>query len=250
MNEASKAASLIACESSVDDIRTAISLIARYDMQAAKIDAKTTDAHIRQILPKLFRGINTAQWDKQISYYIDHATEYPLSKLDGVPITVKEMDTIRSIDGARAKCFAFSLLAVAKYDVARYPETNYWVRGDRIGEVVRRANLTLSQKDLGMMVHRMYKDGMVGLADRKDSLSLHVLFADECGTTDMVLTDPDYRDLGYCLRARLGERYTRCEECGRWIKQKSKGIPKRYCDACSADNHRVSAAAHQRRKRA
>lgn len=250
MNEASKAAALISGQAKVDDVRSAISLIARYDIQAAQIDALTTKAHINQLLPKLYRGIDVRQYEKQVTYYVEHAHEYPLSKIDGVPITQKELDVIGIRDGVRAKCFAFALLAIAKYDTMRFPDVNYWVHGDRRHEVTRRANLTLNERDLGLTVHHMYKDNLVGLAERIDNLNLHVLFAEPDGAPAMVLDDADFRDLGYCLRAHLGERYTKCAECGRWIKQKARGVAKRYCDDCAADNQRVVDAAYRRRQRA
>lgn len=249
LNETAKAASLLAGETTVEDVKVAISLIARYDIQAAGIDAETTKQHLKQTIKRLYPDIPTTRTDRLIEHHVEHAAERPLSVIAGVPITQAELDIVLARDGIRAKCLTFALLALAKFDTMRYPGVDYWYNGERWNELMKRANLTLNEDDMCHILHLLYKDNLIGLAERIDNCSMHVLFADPDGESVMMLNDQDFRDLGYCLRAHLGEKYTRCEECGRWVKQKTRGQPRRFCEDCAADNQRARDADYRRRRR-
>ena len=247
LNEVSKASALLSGDTKVDDVKVAISLIARYDVQAAGIDKDTAAAHVRQVVRKLFPGVPLARIDRLIEHHAAHAEEYPLCVMNGIPITQQELDVVLGREGIRAKCLTFALLALAKYDTMRYPSVDYWYNGERWNELARRANLTLNEDDMCRIINRLWRDDLIGYADRVDNCSMHVLFADSDGEPVMMLNDQDFRDLGYCLRAYLGDKYTRCEDCGRWIRQKSRGRPTRFCTDCAAGNHRNVVAAYKKR---
>lgn len=238
LNETTKAAALLAGATKVEDVRAAISLLARYDIQAAGIDKTAARAHLRKTIRQLYPAVPTTRIDALVDNFVEHGDEYPLIDLGSVPITQKELDVVCSQDGIRAKCLTFALLALAKFDTMRFPSVDYWYSGDRWNELSKRANLVISEDDMCHIIHLLYKAGHVGFAARIDNCSMHVLFADTDGDPVMTLNERDYQDLGYCLRAYLGEKYTRCEECERWIKQNKRGQPRRFCEDCAADNQR------------
>lgn len=248
LNELSKASALLVGNAKVEDVKTAVSLIARYDVQAAGIDKDTAASHVRQVVKQLFPDVPMARIDRLVEYHVAHAAERPFTIMDGVPITHKELEVVLGRDGIRAKCLTFALLALAKFDTMRYPSVDYWYNGERWNELMKRANLTLNEDDMCRIINRLWRDKHVGYAERIDNCSMHVLFADPDGEPVIILNDQDFRDLGYCLRAYLGEKYTRCEECGRWIKQAKNGR-KRFCVDCAVVNHRVKNRANMRRSR-
>lgn len=249
LNETTKAAALLTGAAKVEDVRAAISLLARYDIQAAGIDKPAARSHLRKTIRKLYPAVPAARIDTLVDHYVEHGDEYPLLDLGSVPITKRELDVVCAREGIRAKCLTFALLALAKFDTMRFPGVDYWYNGERWNELSKRANLILSEDDMCYMLHDLYKDNYIGLATRIDNCSMHVLFADPDGDPVMMLNEQDYQDLGYCLRAYLGEKYTRCEECGRWIKQNNRGKPRRFCTDCAADNQRASNSAYMRRIR-
>lgn len=247
LNESTKASALIAGTTKVDDVRTAVSLIARYDVLAAQIPPAEAAAHVKQIVKGLFPGKRVSEYENYVSYCVTHASERQLVRIDSVPITQRELDFIFSIDSIRAKCLFFSMLAVVKFETMRCPAVNYWLRGDLRHDVVRRADLGITDNEMADMCFPLIEAGHLAFPRRFDSCSLHVLYADPDGDPIIQLQERDFRNLGYCLRAYLGEPYTRCEECGRWIKQ-SKNGRKRFCDGCAAFNHNRSSLAHYHRK--
>lgn len=249
LNEPRTAAALLAGEANIEDIRTAISLVARYDIQAAKIDPETAAAHVTKTMKLLYPKQNLHQYERHIAYYVEHAEERPLHCLDGVPITQAELDAVATRDGIRAQCLAFALLAITKLDTMRYADVDFWLNGDRWGEVVERADLALTEDDLCHMIYLMSLDGMVQRGNRVGSRSRRITYGDMTGEPVMMLNDMDFRNLGYCYRAHIGEKYSRCEECGRWVKQAKNGR-RRFCKDCAADNQRSLDAAYRKRKRA
>ena len=220
----------------------------RYDVQVVGLDPNAAKDHVYQVARSLFPKIRPNYYEKYLEYCKNHAADRSLHYFNGVPITQVELDYIMTRDGIRAKCLAFAALAMAKYNTMRCPAAKYWIHQNRWGEMMKRANLTLSEDDMCNILGGIMKDGKLAIPKRVDSYSVQILYADETGEPVMMLNDMDYRDLGYCLRAYLGEPYVRCEECGRWIKQAKNGR-RRFCEDCAADNHRAVDAARKRRIR-
>ena len=248
LNEAARGAELLSACSRLDDLRASISLVARYDVQAAGVDIAEAIVHVSEYAKRAFPEVHPSHIDSIVPHYVKNAHTFPLSRIDTVPITAKEMEVIGSLSGGRLQRLAFSALALAKYDTMRFPDVDYWIRGDRWSEVMRRANLMVSRNELRMLFHELYVAGLIGASRKVGNNSIHVLFADQDGEVALTLTDPDYKDLGYTLRAAMGEPYRRCAECGRWIKQAKNGR-KKYCDSCSATQHNRSALAFYHRKK-
>ena len=250
MNEPKRAETLIESGGILSDIKSTIFLLSRYaklHLHLSDDDArKIVKAHIKKYAP----GAHDNYIDKYITIYLNRANKYPLHAFDGVDITAKELNVIASLSGIRAKCFIFSALAVAKYDKMVWPSHNFWIHGDRIPEIARRANLTITSAGCASIIHQLYEAHMVEVSPRVDNCSFRIAFVEPIGEGAAILnlTDADFLDLGYCLRTCYGQKFTRCEECGRWIKQTKNGR-RRFCQDCAADNQRALDAAYRRRKR-
>lgn len=249
LNEAARGAELLSTCTGLEDLRASISLVARYDIQAAGVSVSEAIRHVSDYAKKAFPEVHPNHIDSIVPHYVENASVVALSKIDSVPITQRELDAITELKSNQLQRLAFSALALAKYDTMRFPDVNYWIRGDRWNEVMRRANMAEARPALRMLFHELYVAGLIGVSKKVGNNSIRVLFADEDGEPALSLTDPDYKDLGFTLRAAMGEPYRRCAECGRWIKQAKNGR-KKYCDSCAADNQRALDSAYRRKKRA
>ena len=250
LDEAKCAEALLAEHDVLDDTRSTLSLIARYDAQVSRMDLDDTIAHLHDYANKHYRDMSLKYLDHYITYCAEHAEDFPLASIEYVPITETEISVIANLETTRLKCIAFSALALAKYDTMRYPDVNYWLSGDRRSEIARRANVTVSDMDLACEVHKLHVKNMIGLAKRVDNCSLHILYAQpfEADDVAMRLVDQDYKDLGYTLRAYWGEPFIRCGECERWIRQAKNGRRK-FCKDCAADSRRILNTMRMRRNR-
>jgi len=172
-----------------------------------------------------------------------------MNELTLVPITQQELDTVKSRKGIREQCIAFALLAEAKRLTIEAPERNFWVNGDYRTDIIGKANLTIHEEEMALMVYRMKRDGLIGLARAIDNCSMHILFADPEGEPVMKLDDKDFEHLGFCWRAYVGERYTKCQMCGSWVKQEKRGAPRKFCGECAAANHKAVNRENMKRAR-
>ncbi len=248
LNEAERGAELLRAGRGLEDLRASISLVARYDVQAAGIAFEEAVRHVADYAKKAFPEVHPSHIDGIVPHYVRQAEKYPLSRIAYVPITEAELVAIGDFEDRKVRCLAFSALALAKYDTMRFEGVDYWIRGDRWGEVMRRANVEVPKAELGKFLHTLYAAGLLGASQRVGNCSIRVQFADVDGEPILRLTDPDFKDLGYAYRAYEGEPFRRCAECGRWIRQAKNGR-KKYCDNCSATQHnRVALASYHRKK--
>lgn len=250
MNEKTRAEDLISSGEILNDARATITLLARYAAQVLQMSAEDVVSYVSDYFKRNAPSINGWYVEKHLKYAAEHANDFPLKTLQPVRITAAELFAISKLSSIRDKSFVFAALAIAKFDVMVWPETDYWISGDRIGEIRRRANLSISYEDAAGILHRLYASGLINLSKKVNSCSFQISFAEApgCGDEILLLTDSDYWDLGYCLRACYGQKYRRCEECGRWIKQAKNGR-RRFCTNCAADNHRSIDATRKRRIR-
>ena len=66
---------------------------------------------------------------------------------------------------------------------------------------------------------------------RIDRIGFRVNYAYEESESEMVITDFD-ECIHYWLMY-IGEKWKRCEECGKWIKNRSKTKIPKYCSDCA-----------------
>ena len=70
---------------------------------------------------------NKFTWDTNIAKMVKTAIQYPLYQIEGVWITSKELSTIRSIHNKVLERLAFTLLCLAKYNIAKNPKSDGWI---------------------------------------------------------------------------------------------------------------------------
>lgn len=250
LNEAVCAERLLANNETLEDVKSTLSLLARYCVQVLELDTNTTKQLLRDFADKNYREVSLHYLEGKITYYTENKARVPLIHIDYVPITESELVAIAMLETVRLQCIAFAALALAKLDTMKYPDMDFWLTGDRWGEVARRANITVSDRDLAYEFGHMKQAGMLELPKRIDSCSLHLMYASPLDAEDVVmkLSDQDYKDLGYALRAYWGEPFVKCQECGRWIRQAKNGRRK-FCDDCAAESIRSRDVMRKRKQR-
>lgn len=214
-----------------------LSIIAKYYYQVHGYKGKQLAAQLIQF----FKDSNNATFSKNIDYWesivetiVRKAVKYPLSEIDGVWVTHKELDKIAELEDDVLERLAFTLLCLAKLGNLRRPTNNSWVNDDEI-EFFRLARVTIPSLSRDRKIHALYKRGYLGFAKQVDNLSLRVLYIDT-ETTEYsrkngdVFVD-DFRELGYLYRQIKGMNYTRCHECGVLFKNNKNGTRK-YCTEC------------------
>lgn len=171
-------------------------------------------------------------WAPVIERAVKYASKSSAITLNSIGITANELATISGLGGKQEQRLAFTLLCIAKYNNAVNADNSFWVSTpDR--EIMKMANISTSIKRQSKMFHDLREAGLLKFSKRVDSLSVQVLFAEEKGIPEMLITD--YRNLGYQYMRRSGGSFYICEKCGLIEKQTNNevGRPKKYCPECA-----------------
>ncbi|MCL1951643.1 MAG: phage antirepressor KilAC domain-containing protein [Oscillospiraceae bacterium] len=148
--------------------------------------------------------------------------------ITSIPVTQRELQTIRGIDGIRRQRLAFALLALAKYQNHAHGENHDWV-SFRHKDVFSMANVKVSVNDQYLLLNDLKAMGLLKYNKRVDNLDVRVLYTDHDGAAVMKIHD--MRNLGYQYMRSLGGSYLECKACGAVIPRKS---PRQmYCPDCA-----------------
>lgn len=171
-------------------------------------------------------------WADRLNHAVRFASKFPLVQIDCVPITEKELTTIRGIGRVQTERLAFTLLCVSKYWDIVNPANDHWVN-ESDTDLMKMSNVNTSIRRQSKMFTDLRDAGLIRFSMRVDNLNVQVLFSDGYGDPALKITD--YRNLGFQYLKWLGQPYIECECCGLTVKGvEGKGRPRKYCDACAA----------------
>lgn len=205
-----------------------LSVLARYyRYKENKNDSEIYDL-LNQHMESYYPNYNPVKWSITLDSQVKKSKKYPLIEIDSVPMTAGEIQAISQLHNIRMERVAFTLLACAKFANLRNAKNNNWVNKEH-KEIFKlaRANMTIIQQC--EMIYDLKESGYIGLSNKVDNLNIKVNYIDD--TSDVVIELKDFRELGYEYMLYLGNKYIRCEKCGRLVNP--KGTRKKYCAECS-----------------
>ena len=168
-------------------------------------------------------------WQDTIEKIVKKVNNYTLLELDGVKITKSELKTISGIGNPNKERVMFTILCLAKFGIARNPQSNGWVNTDS-KEIFKMARVSCKAKERELYIGDLCDRGLLELPKRNDNVSLRVTFIDD-GDEELFISD--FRELGYEYLKYKGENFIRCAECGILTRGNKNGT-KRYCKDCAA----------------
>lgn len=192
------------------------------------------------------------KWSDSIEHAVKMAFKYGTIRIDKIPITVEELNTIHDkVSSSPQQRLAFTLLVMSKYwDIVR--DTNdHWVN-TKDKDLMNMACIRTSVKKQSEMFAKLHSLGMIQFASRVDSLNTRVLFQ---GGDEIAMHITDLRNLGYqYLKYFCGDFYE-CTNCGLIVKRDSSksnvGRKPKYCPDCAREIdliNRINSVMRQRGK--
>lgn len=178
-------------------------------------------------------SVSLSGWSDMLDKIARNVDKYPIIKIDGVDISIKEMESIEKLEGAQLRRLAFTLLCVAKYWYAVSEKNDYWVNTlDR--EIMQMANISTSIKRQSAMFAELKAVGMIRFSKKIDNLNVRVNFVEDGQTA---LHIQDFRNLGYQYLKYYGGAYFECENCGLTVKiqEPARGRRQKYCPSCAVE---------------
>ena len=163
--------------------------------------------------------------------------------ITSIPVTQRELQTIRGIDGIRRQRVAFALLALAKYENLAHEENHDCV-SFRHKDVFSMANVKVSVTEQYLLLNDLKAMGLLKYNKRVDNLNVRVLYAEPDG--EPVLEIHDMRNLGFQYMRYLGGGFIECKACGAVTPRKS---PRQlFCAECSKLENAKRSLAHYHKK--
>lgn len=184
--------------------------------------------YLRKYYPRY--DIDECDWSEIIDKLTTKAANRKLFEIEGVSISKKEMETIKSIKDKVLERLAFTMLCIAKLNDIKNPKNNGWVNTDA-KDLFTYARITCSAFDRDVKIGMLGRMGLLEFPKRLDNLNIRVKFI--CDDGDEALFVSDFRELGYEYQYYNGQNFIRCAECGLLIRGNKNGT-KRYCRNCAA----------------
>jgi len=188
---------------------------------------------VRERLNALYNKDNPCGFADISERILKEAGKRSLLYITSIPVTRRELQTIRGIDGIRRQRVAFALLALAKYQNHVHGENHDWV-SFRHKDVFSMANVKVSVNEQYLLLNDLKSMGLLKYNKRVDNLDVRVLYMDSEGPvagSQVALEIHDMRNLGHQYMRHWGGRFVECRACGAVVPRKS---PRQmYCVDCA-----------------
>ena len=235
------------------NINKLIKYIVRYYYEDYK------DAPLKDYIRKVLDVVNTFEYDEV--YYREFMGDKIARRLckqaqkdelncefreiDSVSVTEAEMEIIEKGKNDRERKLLFTLYVLAKV----YGYHSGWVNYPP-SEIFKLANITLNYEDRFLLIHELYKAGLIQLNHIIGKTGYKVELHEDSPVAITVPNDiydkPDHFGNQYMVYKK-GEDWTMCKECGRLIKKHSPN--QKYCQKCAEKKHNMDAAERKRKSR-
>lgn len=187
---------------------------------------------------KLFLKANFPQYQKRqegLDTYCDNiakcAGSFKLLEVDSLPITQKELDTIRALKNWKEERVLFVMLVCAKYNHMKNPLNPGWVNQKPI-DIFKMAKInTRNDTERAIMLSKFVDAGLIEIPKRQDNINSKVTFMDLEGEPVESLTD--LKDLNCEYGAIINPNtFFRCRKCGKMTKIEDYNKGGKLCKSC------------------
>lgn len=232
LNECKYAEKCLEENSVGENLFKTLPILARYFSHKMGYSAEKIEDELLTFAEKNYKGYYKKRL--YINNFIEKissgAKDTPLREIDGVWITKKELDVIRSIGDSSTERLLFSLLCYAKFNIAKNPKSNGWIN-DAASEIFTTARISPKSEDRAKMIRDLRELGYVEKFKKGTKINYRVTIVDRKGKGELFIDD--FRELGYEYLKYCGQNFVRCAECGKLIRGNKAGT-KRYCSSCVA----------------
>ena len=211
------------------DLGANIALLTRY-MYQEKYTQKEIYNGIEKFASKVDSDSDINNWYSFIDKCIGKAKKRDLLSIDYIPITQKELDTIKEIKNPARERLAFTLLVIAKFNNLKSETNNNWINYS-MDVYFNLARVTCKVDDRPYMIYDLKELGLVEVSKKITRFNIRITFVDN--ESDPVLKITDMRELGYQYQ-NLGpkSKIKLCKRCGKPYKVKYSKGGSPYCTDC------------------
>lgn len=206
-------------------------ILSRYYYHVMNYKPKKISAILKEFLELTYPRYSTSkqEWIDTINKLSKSAHDHELFESDGIWITNKELRKIKDLNNVTLEKLVFTMLCLAKYFNQRSDTNNNWINTD-VKEIYDMAGINCSIRQRAQKIGELIRQGYIKYAEKIDNLNMQVLFVDD--DDDKHLLIYDFRELGNEYLLYNGEKFVRCAECGKLVRDNKRGT-KKYCSTCA-----------------
>ena len=183
-------------------------------------------------MSKNHENFDESCYSKLISDAVKKAHKKPFFNIENIVVTKSELEIISSLNNLRAEKILFVLLCMAKQQRDIYGFTNGLVNYS-LPDLCKMARISVPTSDREYILYEIVQSGRLSYPKKNDTRCLMVNFIDESNDAALIINETDCQELAYVyLNWKNGGGYSRCELCGRLIRQ-TKKADKRFCRECA-----------------
>lgn len=169
-----------------------------------------------------------SEWDISIRKAIEGTKKHPQIKIENIVITKSEVDKIQQLDAMCLRKLAFTLLCLAKYHNQVSDKNNNWTNC-HLGELFRLANVWNKRPYERLdLIRVLSQNGYITYSKTPSNTNICVCFINNTSDSEIVVTD--MKDLGKQYSKYCGNRWFKCEKCGKLFKPKTNNS--KFCRNC------------------
>lgn len=156
-----------------------------------------------------------------------------MNDIKEIAVSENELNKISELNNSVLEKIAFVMLVYAKISKIQLQQDNkeYWVNKS-CSTICKEAKVGLKGNKQKLIMNELYNKKYISMSDNNNKTNIKINYINEKevkGENDLVITDFDGVVHQYLIWK--GEKWKRCEECGKWIRQKNNKI--KYCDKCA-----------------
>ena len=209
--------------------------LARYNFYVNGYTKSKNYIAIVDYMSKNFTDFSEIIYQKSIDGCIRDVDKTPFKNIECVKITKSELDKISSLDDIKKQKLAFVLLCTAKYR-DQYNPNNCHKTDISATDLYKMARVVLPKDQRNIYLHFLVQDGLIEPHNNSKTKNKKLLFVSEDNNDEVILElkEIDFKELAYVYMfwKNNGVGFTKCQKCGRTIKQ-SKTKPRKYCETCA-----------------
>ena len=212
-----------------------IGYITRYLLHSLNQSDDVVYKNTVEWLNKHHNNFDEVYYSNLISDAIKKAHTKPFYCIENIRITKSELNIISSLDNLRAEKILFVLLCMAKQQAVSNGFTNGLVKYS-ITDLCKTARISVPADEREYILYNIIQKGFLDYPKKNNTQCLIVNFIDDSDEVVLNLDESDCYELAYLYLSwkNGGKGYTKCQRCGRIIKQ-SKTKPKKYCEECAQE---------------